>query len=157
MILRQVRTLGAEEASKDRPSNLSISVWRLMEGSRKRRDEGVVLGDDCESGDAGSAANFQAILNKLTMAPPAVISVHEVKIENRNDGYNDENHHVKLCPNQKERLLYRLQKRDVEEQPSVTNQKRVKVDETTSFKYFECGGYTSVPTSMRTLLIVVSL
>ncbi|CAK9824356.1 ATPase inhibitor mai-2, mitochondrial, partial [Anthophora retusa] len=85
----KVKTLGPEEAAKNRPSNLSIEVWRLMEKARKND------GDEDRSDENGqespeSSTSLQTILDKLMAATPDVAAVSEIKVEADSDEYNTE-------------------------------------------------------------------
>lgn len=57
-----MRTVGPEEATKSRPSHLSIEIWRLME-SLRRSDCDIDHSDDsCQE----NSMNLHVILDKLT-------------------------------------------------------------------------------------------
>ncbi|KAK2584945.1 hypothetical protein KPH14_002538 [Odynerus spinipes] len=82
----KVRTLGPEEATKSRPSNLSIEVWRLMEKARKHEGEGD-RSDESSQDFQDNSTSLRAILDKLT-STALEASVHDIKLEKNHDSYN---------------------------------------------------------------------
>ncbi|XP_076759782.1 uncharacterized protein LOC143428635 [Xylocopa sonorina] len=86
----KVKTLGPEEATKCRPSNLSIEVWRLMEKARKNDGDGDDRSDENGQESPESSSSLQTILDKLTTSAPEVTTVSEIKLEADSDEYNTE-------------------------------------------------------------------
>ncbi|XP_076175216.1 uncharacterized protein LOC143150650 [Ptiloglossa arizonensis] len=84
----KVKNLGPEEAAKNRPSNLSIEVWRLMERAKKNHGDGDRSDENSQEGSE-NFTNLQAILDKLTTTTPEV-TVNEIKVEPDSDDYNTE-------------------------------------------------------------------
>lgn len=133
--IKQVRTLGAEEAAKNRPSNLSIEVWRLMENSSRRDDE-AELSDEGSLQDVGreEAENFPGIFDQLiTVSPPQGILIHGVKIENDSaDEFREKIEEISGNDIRKGGLFYQRKRDDesyCEDNATTYNEKRAKIDE----------------------------
>lgn len=78
--------MGPEKATKCRPSNLSIEVWKLIERARKSDPDGERSDENCQDG-LESSLNPEAILDKETTSTPET-SFNEIKVEADSDDYS---------------------------------------------------------------------
>ncbi|XP_011311327.1 uncharacterized protein [Fopius arisanus] len=114
----KVRTVGLEEASKTRPSDLSVDVWRLLQILKKNESEST--SDDSQ--DADPLSNLQEILDNLS-SNPLEISFESMKQECLSE-FNDEDGFLQSSPAPEKSRGIRLSD---EEPMNLAHQKKMRL------------------------------